>query len=271
MSAPLRLEETSEGVLEVVLTQAPCNEIGLPMLDALEGVTQRIGSRPPRAVLLRSEVAKGFSAGADLRSLHEALQHTPDPKAREAELRSFIERIHEVFNTLDQTPIPVVAALHGVCFGGGLELALTADLRVGEPSLRVAFPELRLGLIPGFGGIPRLQRETQAAFARELLLSGRSVGIARAQSVGLVQQKAAAGEAAEVARRLLAQLLRQDPYAYAAAKAFSKPHPHQRLTQESELFMGLAMRSTLMNALDDFTSRKDALPWLPPTTQEGES
>ena len=63
--------------------------------------------------------------------------------------------------------------MHGVCFGGGLELALLCDIIVADKMARFAFPELRLGLIPGFGGIPRLKRDVGNAFIRELLLTGR--------------------------------------------------------------------------------------------------
>lgn len=263
MTAPLSWDISDAGVMEVTLAQQPYNEIGEPMLAALESVVEAVNAQAPKGLLFKSDLKGGFSAGADLRALHAGLVSTPDAASQESQLRSFIERIHAAFDAIDQLPIPVVAALHGVCFGGGLELALLADIRVAEPSLRIAFPELRLGLVPGFGGLPRLKRETSEAFARELILTGRSHGIARAIAVGFVHQKAAAGRGVDMARRLLEQILRNDPAAYADAKAFTKSLPEEELRRERELFVQQAMRPTLRAALDDFTSRKDPLPWLP--------
>src|SRR5437764_4975641 len=102
----------------------------------------------------------------------------------------FLERIHRVLNAVDASPLTSIAAVHGVTFGGGLELALACDLIVADKMARFGFPELRLGLIPGFGGIPRLKRDVGNAVIRDLLLTGRSINAQRAFAVGLVSQLA---------------------------------------------------------------------------------
>ena len=110
------------------------------------------------ALIIHSQQAAGFSAGADLRELYaSALPLTPTERA--AGVRAFLERIHRVLNALDASPLTTIAAVHGVTFGGGFELALACDLIVADKMARFCFPELRLGLIPGFGGIPRLKRD----------------------------------------------------------------------------------------------------------------
>src|SRR5207237_8118154 len=91
-------------------------------------------------------------------------------------------------NTIDAAPIPTIAAVHGVTFGGGFELALVCDLIVADKMARFCFPELRLGLIPGFGGIPRLKRDLGNAVVRDLLLTGSSFNAAKTQQIGLVRQ-----------------------------------------------------------------------------------
>jgi len=109
------------------------------------------------------------------------------------------------FNLIDGAPFVTIAAVHGICFGGGFELALACDIIVADKMARFAFPELRLGLIPGFGGIPRLKRDVGNAFVRDLLLTGRSInGRARACR-SLVGQLAAEGEALKIARSTAAQ------------------------------------------------------------------
>src|SRR5438874_6540236 len=100
-------------------------------------------------------------------------------------VRDYLERIHRVMNTIDAAPLTTIAAVHGVVFGGGFELALVCDLIVADKMARFCFPELRLGLIPGFGGIPRLKRDLGNAVVRDLLLTGRSFNAAKAQQIGL--------------------------------------------------------------------------------------
>ena len=101
-----------------------------------------------------------------------------------------------VMNAIDAAPLTTIAAVHGVTFGGGFELALACDLIVADKMTRFCFPELRLGLIPGFGGIPRLKRDLGNAVVRDLLLTGRSINATKAQSLGLVSQVTGGGRRA---------------------------------------------------------------------------
>lgn len=261
-----------EAVLEVELHRLPCNEIGTAMLADLEALVTWVqqGAGGARAVLFYSSVAKGFSAGADLRELHAGLSAGDDaiavPAQRQAaqqQVRSFLDRIHAAFDALDAAPLPTVAAIHGFCFGGGLELALTCDVRVADKSARFCFPELRLGLVPGFGGIPRLQRDLGNAVVRDLLLTGRSLGAVRAYELGLVSQLAGRGEALAVARQVARQAARFDPATTAAAKAFVKPLPTAQLAREKELFMRLFSSPVVDAALRSFVGRTDPLSYLP--------
>ena len=109
-------------------------------------------------------------------------------------------------NAFDDSPLTTIAAVHGVTFGGGFELALACDLIVADKMARFCFPELRLGLIPGFGGIPRLKRDLGNALVRDLILTGRSINATKAQAVGLVSQITGEGEALRVARATAEQL-----------------------------------------------------------------
>ena len=152
-----------------------------------------------------SKQPAGFSAGADLRELYAAaLARTAEERV--AGVREFLERIHWVLNKIDAVALTTIAAVHGVTFGGGFELALACDLIVADKMARFCFPELRLGLIPGFGGIPRLRRDVGNAVVRDLLLTGRSINASKALSLGLVSQVAAEGEALQVARETAAQI-----------------------------------------------------------------
>jgi len=122
---------------------------------------------------------------------------------------------------------------------------------------------LRLGFIPGFGGIPRLKRDLGNAFVRDLLFTGRTVNATRAQAVGLVAQLAGEGEALKIARSTAAQITKYDAVTRVAAKKFIKSIPHDELRREIELFCELFIRPTVMEALEKFVQSNDVMPYLP--------
>ena len=253
-----------DGVIELTLDREPANEIGTAMLADLETFVAAFPVLIPEtsACIISSARKHGFSAGADLRELYEGAAALAAPD-RLAGVRAFLERIHAVLNAIDGAPFVTIAAVHGVCFGGGLELALACDIIIADKMARFAFPELRLGLIPGFGGIPRLKRDLGNAFVRDLLLTGRSVNATRAQAVGLVAQLAAEGEARKIAQATAAQVAKFDAVTRAAAKQFIKPIPHDELRREIDLFCKLFTRPEVMAALKKFVESTDAMPYLP--------
>ena len=148
------------GAVELAMHRDPCNEIGSLTLDELEKFASVIPklARESHALIVYSTQKAGFSAGADLRELFHRGQQMEKASALRG-VREFLERIHAVMNVLDAAPITTIAAVHGVTFGGGFELALVCDIMIADRMARFCFPELRLGLIPGFGGIPRLKRD----------------------------------------------------------------------------------------------------------------
>ncbi len=253
-----------DDVLELKLHRAPANEIGSAMLEELERFAAALeaASNQASALIVYSSLKSGFSAGADLRELYTRSQETA-LGARVAGVRDFLERIHRVLNTLDASPLTTIAAVHGVCFGGGFELALACDLIIADKMARFCFPELRLGLIPGFGGIPRLKRDLGNAVVRDLLLTGRSINATKALAVGLASQVAAEGEALRLARSTVAQVRKFDRATSAAAKRFIKPIPHEELRREIEIFCALFTRPAVMEGLRKFVESTDALPYLP--------
>jgi enoyl-CoA hydratase len=254
----------NDGVVELTLDREPANEIGTAMLAELEKFVHAFVAleRETSVCIISSARKHGFSAGADLRELYEGAARLNGAE-RLAGVRQFLERIHAVLNAIDAAPFVTIAAVHGICFGGGLELALICDIIVADKMARFAFPELRLGLIPGFGGIPRLKRDLGNGFVRDLLFTGRSVNATRAQAVGLVSQLAAEGEALNVARSNANQIKKFDAFARAAAKKFLKPIPHEELRREIDLFCELFTRPAVMAALKKFGESTDAMPYLP--------
>lgn len=253
-----------DGTIELLLDRAPCNEIGSATLGELESFAAALEAlqKDAHALIISSARPEGFCAGADLRELYQR-SRTLEQGERVAGLRDFLGRIHHVMNAIDAAPITTIAAVHGVTFGGGFELALTCDLIIADKMARFCFPELRLGLIPGFGGIPRLTRDLGNAVVRDLLLTGRSINAAKAQAVGLVSQVAAEGGALRVARATAAQLRKFDRATATAAKRFIKPIPYDMLRREIEIFCELFTRPAVEAGVRKFVESKDALPYLP--------
>jgi enoyl-CoA hydratase/carnithine racemase len=252
------------GVVELVLHRPPANEIGLAMLDDLERLAVALPALESQAsaLILYSDQKAGFCAGADLRELYEQARKMEASAAAKG-VRAFLERIHAVLNRLDTSSLTTIAAVHGVCFGGGFELALTCDLIIADKLARFCFPELRLGLVPGFGGIPRLKRDLGNGVVRDLLLTGRSINATKGQAVGLVSQVAAEGEALRLARATAAQTTKFDRTTAAAAKSFIKPLPAEELRREIDIFCELFTRPAVMEGLRKFVENAGPHPYLP--------
>ena len=248
----------------MALHREPCNELGSLSLFELEKFASALDDleKDAHALILYSELKCGFCAGADLRELYERSQTMEKSQATRG-VRDFLERIHLVLNRIDAAPLTTIAAVHGVTFGGGFELALVCDLIIADKMARFCFPELRLGLIPGFGGIPRLKRDLGNAVVRDLLLTGRSFNATKAQQIGLVSQVVSEGEAVRAARATAGQIGKFDRQTAAAAKRFVKPIPADELRQEIDTFCELFARPAVQAGLKKFVESTDAQPYLP--------
>jgi enoyl-CoA hydratase/carnithine racemase len=254
----------TNGVIELGLHRAPLNEIGSLSLGELERFVEALNDleKGAHALILHSELKAGFCAGADLRELYERSLGMEKDRAVDG-VRDFLERIHRALNRIDSASLTTIAAVHGVTFGGGFELALVCDLIVADKMARFCFPELRLGLIPGFGGVPRLKRDLGNAVVRDLLLTGRSFNATKAQQIGLVSQVVAEGEALHAARAMAAQISKFDRETAARAKQFIKPIPRDELRREIDIFCELFPRPVVQAGLKKFVESSDAQPYLP--------
>ncbi|MCB0308687.1 MAG: enoyl-CoA hydratase/isomerase family protein [Bdellovibrionales bacterium] len=243
------------------LSAKPCNEIGLDLTKAFEKEIAALKSNLPKVLVVNSAIEGGFCAGANLRELYQEMLKKDKEVATE-ELRRFLDRIHKIMNTLDTLPCATIGVVHGVCFGGGFELALTLDVLVAESSARFCFPELRLGLIPGFGGIPRLNREVGNAVIRDLLLTGRSLNAKKAHDLGLVSQVVADGRGIDIAMKMAHQMQRIDAHVVARSKAFMKPLPLLELDREKQQFIEMFQSPSVIEGLKKFIENEGIRPYL---------
>ena len=256
--------EWREGVVELTLDREPLNEIGTAVLEELEKFVATFDALAPitSSCIIASARPGGFCAGADLKELYHGALELPQ-KERTHGVRAFLERIHKVANAIDAAPFITFAAVHGLCMGGGFELALVCDQIVADKMARFGFPELRLGLIPGFGGISRLRRDVGNSFIRDLLFTGRTVKAERVHQLGLVSHLAGEGYALQVARSMAQQVTKFDAETRVAAKKFLKPIPYHELKKEIDLFCELFARPVVMESLRRFVETDDPMKHLP--------
>jgi enoyl-CoA hydratase len=181
------------------LNDATMQELG----DAVE----RARSDDSVAGIILTGAGRAFVAGADISELRAKTPHQAYVLAR---------RGQEVFRRVETSPKPVVAAVNGFALGGGCELAMSCHVRIASESARFGQPEVKLGVIPGYGGTQRLTRLIGRGRALQLLLTGEMIDAAEAFRVGLVNRVVAASDSVvDAARATLQQMLANAPLALA--------------------------------------------------------
>ncbi|MGB0438476.1 MAG: 3-hydroxyacyl-CoA dehydrogenase NAD-binding domain-containing protein [Paracoccaceae bacterium] len=149
----------------------PVNALGVAVRRGLLAGIERAETEAKAVVIVGG--GRTFFAGADIKEFGKPIE---DPK------------LPDLCSRIENSPIPVVSALHGTALGGGLEVALGTHYRIAVPSAKVGLPEVHLGLLPGAGGTQRLPRLVGAAKAIDMITSGRTVGAAEARDLGILDQ-----------------------------------------------------------------------------------
>jgi enoyl-CoA hydratase/carnithine racemase len=171
----------TDGAAEIELNDPPANTYSYEMMREIDdAVLAARMDRDVHVVVIRGAGEKFFCAGANISMLTQA----------DAEWKYyFCLHANETMNRLEQTPKLVIAALNGHCVGGGLEVAMAADLRIARKGAgKIGLPEVKLGVLPGTGGTQRLARLLGKAKAMELMVTGRLLSFDDAQSMGLVNE-----------------------------------------------------------------------------------
>lgn len=181
----------------VTIDNPPLNLLSVAVKEALGATFAALeGDAAIRAVVLTGAGERAFSAGSDIREF-----------PRDAERgRAMSELEHAVYERIDRFPRPVIAALQATALGGGLELALSCDVRVAAEDVRLGLPEVRLGVFPSGGGTQRLPRLIGEGRAKLLMFLGETISAAEAERIGLVERVAPAGQAVSVALELAEQM-----------------------------------------------------------------
>jgi len=185
------------------------NAISLATLDELQAAVARAAADDAvRVIAITGAGDKAFASGSDL----SEVLHRDFKKALEPIVQGLAEQ-------LERTPKPTIAAINGICMGGGLEVALGCDLRVASTTARFATPEGKLGIIPGGGATARLPRIVGRGWGMEMLLMGDAIDAAQALKIGLVTRVVPPAELLPEVKRMAAHLATFAPFVPRTMKA----------------------------------------------------
>ncbi len=194
-----QIETARDGIVVLTLDRPgeSANSLSRAVLNELAQIVERIAIEAPKGLIIRSGKPSGFIVGADIREFEEY--------ARKDQVLDAILAGHRVFDALATLPCPTVAAIHGVCMGGGTELSLACSYRVAsdDPKTRIGLPEVLLGIQPGWGGSARLPHLIGAIGAFDMMLTGRALSASAARALGLVDKVVEVKDLLDAARELI--------------------------------------------------------------------
>jgi enoyl-CoA hydratase/carnithine racemase len=208
----LLFEKRDGGVAWLTLNRpSVLNAVNMAMRDAIWETLHAIADDPDvRAVVFAGAGERAFSAGADITEFGTAPSYIEARGAR---------RDRDLWGYMLSMSKPLVAAVHGIAYGAGCELALCCDLRIAADDATFALPEVKLGYMPSAGGTQTLPRTVPAGIAREMVLAGEPIGTQRALAIGLVNRVVPPAQLAAEADAIAGKLAALSPEAVAAAKA----------------------------------------------------
>lgn len=207
MARNFLLCETRDGVARVTLNRPDkLNALSIALLGELEACFTRLRDDDSvRAVILTGAGERAFAAGADVEELADLAEGGPQVGTEAA------RRGQRVFRLIEQLGKPVIAAIRGYALGGGCELAMACALRVASETAKFGQPEVKLGLIPGYGGSQRLARLIGKGRALEMILTGEPVSATEALHAGLVNRVVPDGDVIPAAEALARKVIANAP------------------------------------------------------------
>jgi enoyl-CoA hydratase len=252
MSTPQKVLLQIEGMIGRITLNRPekLNALDMEMLAQLQTAADTLeSSSQVRVVILDSASDRAFCVGADIQAW-TALSPLEM-------WSSWTRRGHQVFDRLAQLRQPVIALLRGFAFGGGLELALTADIRIATEQATFAMPEVKLATVPGWGATARLPRIIGRARAKQMIFSGAPIDAQRAERWGLVNELVPASDLSAKANELTDQICRNAPISVQIAKQILNTDSSNALVLES---LADAISATTADAAEGLKSFQEKRP-----------
>ncbi len=229
------------------------NALNADVLAEIKSAVEQTAGTDGVRCLLITGAGKAFVAGADIAAMKDM---GPD------EAKRFATEGHEALDVIESLPCPVIAVVNGFALGGGCELALACDFIYASEKAKLGQPEVKLGVIPGFGGTQRLARRVGVAMARELVYTGAMLNAEEALRIGLVNRVVAPDALLETARATAKTIAEMGPLAVTAAKRAILEGEGQKLAdanaREVDLFAGCFASEDQKEGMDAFLAKRPA-------------
>lgn len=233
------------------------------MFTALEAVTDELKKSLPRAIIITGDGEEAFCTGFDVNPENPLVaEFLKVLDSKDIELaKLLLNRMRKAIDGFVYLPVPIIAAINGVAYGGGMELAARCDLRVMDRTAKLCFSEVRLGLMPDWGGGPYLTKLVGSSIASDLILTARAVEAEEALKMGLVDRVTNEGLTVEKALSLAEQIAQNGPNA--VRQALTVIRQSQGLSMEKALELEVNAAAQLivsgecMHGIKAFMDKKD--------------
>ena len=252
MATPLFSIQSDDQVVTITFSNPPANVLSAEALTQLDQIVGQVEGASSHQVVILTSAGRFFCTGADLRELRQIRS------AKEG--RAFSTRGQLLLKRIEKLEKPVIAVIQGGCLGGGLELAMACHLRLAVPEAYFGLPEIKLGLIPGFGGTQRLPNLIGLAKGTELILTGKTLSADEAHTLGLINEVVPLPNVLTRAHNL-AHLIKEKGRAAirAALEAIRSRRDsmvNKGFTQEAELFGRLCETSDAQEGITAFLEKR---------------
>ena len=207
-------------------------------------VENKLPQQELRTLILTGAGSKAFVAGADIAQMNNMTTR---------EFQDYVQYAHKVYELIESCPIPSIAAINGYALGGGCELALACDIRIASEKARLGFPEVKLGIFPGWGGTQRVTRVLGLGKTKELVFTGEMIDAEEALRIGLVERVVPHEEIMNEARKLAGAIAKRGPIAVSMSKTAINSG------SEMDLQRALLLEKTLVALCFDSNDRVEGM------------
>lgn len=245
-------QQHDEGVVTLTINNPPVNALSRAAVAELADILHTLEASTTRAVVITGFGEKAFVAGANIKEINAL--------ADIADARQFGQVVLALGQYMRIQPYPIIAAVNGVAFGGGCELALMCDMRIASTTAKLALPEITLGLMPGWGGSVRVARQVGASTALMMALTGEPVSATDALRLGLVDNVVAPGELVPTAQALARRIASMARPVVATIKATIWNGVDMvlddALASECDTFADIVIRKNAKEGTDAFLTKR---------------
>jgi enoyl-CoA hydratase/carnithine racemase len=251
------IQTDESGIALLTLDKPPMNALSTEVLKDLQKAVGTIQADDRvRVVIVTGGGEKAFVAGADI--------HEISGLEDRDEALNFVRLGQDIFDLIESSDKPFIAAINGFCLGGGLELALACHMRVADKKAKLGLPETKLGIIPGFGGTQRLSRAVGTALAYEIILSAGFISAEEALRIGLVNRLAETGGAVETAMEMALPMAGKGRPAVKAAmesiREGSRASFQEGIILERDRFVSICGTDNMKEGVAAFLEKREPVP-----------